>query len=226
MSVLVADVQSAFKRRYPFRTLSTNEFLGWLGDAVRYYSRWNPNIVNYEVTTVIDTARYALPSDCVMVRSVLYVSPTATGTLSMATLTSRGSVEPHNPSELVINQLNDDTGRRHAWEVWTQEGSYLVFEGGFAAAETLQVTYAALHALNALETAYETIPSEDLTLLANLVLAEVYEAEGGAHAVTPDYTEGIGQVRHHFVPANAAAQVRSLRSQLIDKYRGVAGLLA
>lgn len=226
MSVAVSDIRSSFRRRYPFGTLSSNEFFGWLEDALRFYNRYNPNVIREQIEVEAGDQRVELPEDCILVREVLYVQSLSGGTMTMSSLTSRGAVEAYNPSELLINQINAATGRRHAWEMWHQEGAYLVFESAFASAETLELTYTTSHVLNEDETAYETIPAEDGTLLANLVLAEIYESEGAAHAVTPDYVEGIGQVRHHFIPANAIEMVRRYRREVINKYRGVPGVIA
>lgn len=217
-------VQRAVNRRYPFGRMGSTEFQGWLEDAVLLYSRFNPVIKTIELATEADVAVYSLPEDCVQVLSVLYQHDLASGQLSMATLVNRGGTDPEHPSDLVISDINRQTGRRHAWELWRQEGADLVFESGFATSETLQIKYATLHEAN--EEGYPTIPAADETLVVGLVLAEIYEAEAAAAAVMPDTSEGLGRTTVHHIPGNAFKMVADFRDRLYRKYGGAPVLLA
>jgi len=220
MSVAVADVRTLFNDIYQLESLTGTQFARWLARAVRLYSRYNPAVIRDELETEVGKAIYELPDDCMMVKSVLYKPDSAANDLSLTdgALHRRRGFARNRPSELLVDQWYDQTGLVAPRETWTVESGYIIFEEGFAAVETLELIYCAEHALDEEGETYDTIPAQDIDILADLVLADILEHKAANVGATEDYAEGLERITVSNIVPNATASVESLRSGLLRKY--------
>jgi len=220
MSVAIADARTLFNEMYMIEELTSTQFERWLARAVRYYSRYNPVLVHEDLTTEVGERTYELPDDCMLVKSIMYVPDPAANEMSMESesLHRKRGVSSNRPSELLIKQVYDQTGLTMPEEVWEVEGANVVFEDGFAAIETLDIAYYALHVLDEEEEAYETIPAQDIDILVDLVMADILGHRAANMGATEDYDEGLEHIIVSKIVSNTAISVERLRSELIRRY--------
>ena len=223
MSVSVASLKSRFEQRYHVESYDDAEFLDWLENAVRFYSRYNPLIQTTDVDAVEDQADYSLPADCVMVLDALNVPDSLVGTLSLENLSDRGGLPKTDPARYFAEKMYDAVGRLVPNELWEQRGLTLAFVAPFESSdETFQVTYTAVHVLtgSAPNQVYATIPTDDFDVLVGLVMADIIESRAVEAATTEDFAEGLGRTTVHFIPGGTTNMTARLRAALTDKYTG------
>ncbi len=224
--MLISSVRLVVLDRWS-TSIDTSKFARLVASAMRYYSRWNPRVVETTLTTVADQQFYDLPSGCIGVREAYWHpsgSPYSTVWANREAIFSLRQPERYFlPSERVIEDINEEayehalTGR---WEFLSGQGQLCITPEPTVAGTEFPVVYYAEHQINAGATGYETIPDADLDILANLVLAEVIEAEVLVASVSPDYAEGLERETFRFIPSNAGQVVSDLRRSGRGKYGG------
>jgi len=133
----------------------------------------------------------------------------------------------HMPSHRVIDDINEDaawTGLRGFWEEEHAAHSVRIWPEPTGDIE-VKVRYAAGHAINVLGTAYTTIPAEDLSIIADLVMAEILRAKAVEFSVEPDYVLGQQRETKGHLVENAMRMAADLRNSVHHKY-GVNAVVA
>ncbi len=199
--MLVSSLMADVRRRYRNETISDPDLQAFIAAGVRWYSRFNPREIAYDFVTVADQATYTMPSDCLFV-TWCYWPRTGVDDLMTIALTLGETVlmgeqtEKHQPSLDVVNDINDAAFLQKfqgSWEYLSGDRTLRLDPTPGTAGITIYTHYAAAHALNTGQTAYETIPDADFDLLVSCALAEVYEARMGEAALEPDYSMGLSR---------------------------------
>lgn len=193
-----------------------------IADAVRHYSRFNPAVTTYSFETVYDNAAYELPSDFLAIRDLEYwpsgIVPGITEIVDTAITQQQSAYSYDLISEPVISSIKRSQYAKWHMGTATVEGRQLILhptptQTGLA----VTLKYAAPHKLTD-DSDYETIPEEDLSIIRDLVVADLMEARRVQAAALPDYREGLTEIRRGEVAANVASVVASLRARCSDKY--------
>ena len=223
--MLISAIRTVVRDRWA--SIGITKFARLAASAVRYYSRWNPRVVEATLTTVAGQQFYDLPSGCIGVRRAYWHpsgSPYSTVWANREAIFSLRQPERYFlPSERVIEDINDEA-YEHAlaghWEFLSGQGQLSITPEPTVAGTEIAIVYYAEHQINDGATGYDTIPDEDLDIMANLVLAQVIEAEVLAASVSPDYAEGLERQTFRFIPGNAGQVVSDLRRSVRGKYGG------
>jgi hypothetical protein len=163
---------------------------------------------------------YALPGNCVLLLDVLFQDANWTGSLQMSDLSRRRGTSKTRPSDLLIRDIEDDSGTYRAWELWEKVGGNVVFADRFGTTvETLALRYTAEHTLNPARDEIETIPSYDADLLVGLLLVEILQGIAVTAASTEDWAEGLQRETSHFIPGNIRLVITDLRRAVMAKYQ-------
>ena len=227
--MLIASIVTAVEDRYTIETIGADKMKRLIAAGVRFYSRYNPSVTVTSFDTVADQRLYDLPSDC-MQDYVITVDYWPTGGLDSA-LSAANEYEERGDapfryslySERVIDDIKQQEyieRVRGQWEIENDQIALYPVPSGSSV--EVYVTYGAGHAINEAETAYTTIPAEDLDIIRDLVVAEIIEGRRIEASVEPDYAEGLGRQTKRFIPGNVDATVKYLRRKCTDKYSGVA----
>jgi len=129
------------------------------------------------------------------------------------------------PSDRVIENINQSAHIDAILGQWEQRNETLVIypEPTATGDEDIDIVYAAYHVLNDGASGYDTIPDEDLDIMADVTLALYLRARAAEIALEPDYAEGLQRVTKRNIPGNLRDTVRELRKGLIGKYGGQGG---
>ena len=213
--------------RLTTETISQERSDRLIASAVREYSRYAPIKSSTTITTVADQEEYDLSDlNCLW---VLECQWWPAGQLFAELRSGAEQVyipsEPsryHMPSERVINDINQSALIKAMRGTWEQRNQTLVVfpTPSVASSESLEIVYAALHVLNDAETGYDTIPDEDLDIVADLATAVYLQASMSERALESDYAEGLQRVTAHFIPANLRQTIKELRQGVKDKNGG------
>ena len=229
--MLLADITAAVEDRYTIETIATVKMNRLIALAVLWYSRYNPYVAITSFDTVSEQRLYDLPDDC-MQDYVIKVDYWPTGGLSYA-LSAKYEYDPIYRrsgnyaydlySERVIADITQAEYIKRVQGQWEIENAQIaLYPVPGAGSVEVYVTYGAAHAINALATAYLTIPAEDLEIIRDLTVAEIIEGRRTEASVEPDYAEGLGRQTKRFIPGNVDATVKYLRRKCSDKYSGAA----
>ncbi len=219
MGVSVADLRERLELRYSITSYSNTQFELWLSGVLRWYSRFNPRIITTTMVSTPGQDTYALPGNCVLLIDVLYQDANWVGSLQMSDLSRRRGTSKTRPSDLLVRDIEDDSGTYRAWEMWEQEAGNVVFVDKFGTTvETIALKYTAEHTLNPARDEIETIPSYDADLIVGLLLVEILQSIAIMAASTEDWAEGLQRETSHFIPGNIRLLITSLRRAVLDKY--------
>jgi len=220
--MLVADIQTAMEDKYSLQTYSTAKTMRQIASAVRYYSRYNPYIVLYSFTTVLDQNAYDLPTGTIVVVDVLWPADEAMTVVNIGALREsmlRRPIRYDLVSEHVIEEIKADAFYTAYLGNWSLQNAQIVLvPTPGVTGQDVQLWYGKVHALNEAETAYTTIPDADLDIVASLSLAELLQQLQIEAGSQPDYAEGLGKVTHHFQSANLYSVIVELRRRVKGKY--------
>lgn len=228
--MLLTEIEQAVTDRYT-ESITTAKLDRIIAGAVRYYSRFNPLEEEITLTTVADQKEYDLialgATNCIGVREVIGSQLLTTVTEpSMLEEYYRLLKEPYRidmPSNDVIDDINNSAHiSKFAWK-WNYEkaeSKLMIYPEPSTTGSSFVVRYWASHALN--DDEYETIPDEDLELLAGVVIADLLDQQGMAAAMSPDYQEGLEKVTFNKMVENNMTFASELRGRLMRKYSGTA----
>lgn len=231
--MLASEIEDAVKQRWDTGTFGATDWNQLIPRAARFYSRYNPRMVETELTTVSDQSEYDLPAGTILVTKVLWYKGTEVSAQLLAgseafVLEPRRRL-PNMPSDDVINDINEEALLKLMqgdWEQWKGNGQLHISPTPTVAGNTIYVTYTANHVSTVSGTTYATIPDQDLDIMADLVLAYHLEKQASRHAAEPNWSLGQQRETRHHVPGNAMLMVSQLRSECISKYGGVAAVAA
>lgn len=232
--MLLATIQQAVRDSWPSQ-IPTTKLDRFIASAVRYYSRYNPRVLEGSITTVADQDEYSLSSltGLIGVQEALYLSTGSPWNDLLASSELLHVLRQPTQYNLISQRVIDDvTQQEHVratsatWEYREGNNTIQFRPEPLASGSTITITYWAAHAINGAGDAYETIPDEDLEILANLVLAKLLMASRIEAAMEPDYREGLETVTARYVPGNIALTVESLRQSCQFKYGGTAVVTA
>ena len=228
--MLLTAIREAVRDVYTTETYTDAQLDRRIASAVRFYSRWNPEIVEYEFDTVADQQYYTLPTAC-MQDYIERVEYWPTGGISME-LNAADEYAFEDPSDytydLYSERIIDDIKQQqyisrivgHYSIDNNQIALWPVPSGGDV---TVTVYYGSVHVtsgVDPLET-YATIPAEDLDIIRDLTLAQIIQGKGVEFSVEPNYAEGLQRTTKSNIPKNVNATVRALRSECQQKYTRV-----
>jgi len=223
--MLLTDIKTAVEDRYTSETLTTSKMNRFVASAVRYYQRFNPKVVDSHFHTVAETVTYAMPADCILVLDVFYFpggDPLEGAETVALSLYDIASEDLHMGSHAVIDQINTENAWRGLTGFWEEEhGQHLVRLWPEPTGDVeVKYRYAAGHALNVGSTGYDTIPAEDLEIIANLVLAEIKWQKMVENSNKDDYTLGQMSIRRGRSVENTRSVIEDLRNGVREKYGG------
>jgi len=232
--VLLTTIRTAITTdRITTETIATERLDRMIATAVREYSRYAPIIDSTFITTVADQTEYNLEAlNCLWVLSCLWwpvgqlFAELHAGAEQVYILNKPSRY--HMPSERIIDNINQSAHIHAMQGFWEQRNQTLVISPAptTAATDNLEITYAALHVLNADETGYDTIPDEDLDILADLATANYLQARMSEIALEADYAEGLQKLTVHYVPGNLRETIKVLRQGVKEKYGGTGVAIA
>jgi hypothetical protein len=217
--ITISELQDVFRVRYKLGQVTPSDFKQWLASAIRLYNGYNPLVYREVITSVAGQSEYVLSNTPSYLRLVARYDETLGDVMTLTDSDPDRMSDSERPGDWVIDVINDTLSMKDYTPLCSLSGNNLVFPSGFASAgEKIEVVYSSPHALNTGETAYETIPGEDFDILLRLTLAEMLEWDAFQMGVTPDHTEGLGQMTVRYVVPNTLASVYQLRSALYSKY--------
>jgi hypothetical protein len=223
--MLLTDIKTAVEDRYSTATLTSSKFNRFAAAAVRYYSRFAPLVKDSHFHTVAETLTYAMPTDCLLVMDVFYFpggDPLEEAETVALSLYDIPKEDYHQISHRVIDDINQESawiGLRGFWEEERPQHLVRLWPEPTGDVE-VKYRYGATHALNVTSTGYDTIPTEDLEIIADLVLAEILRQKQIERSEKDDYTLGQMSIRRGRSVENIQATVDELRSSVARKYGG------
>lgn len=234
--MLLTTIRQAVSDRWP-DTVDTDKCNRLIAAAVRYYSRFNPRILELTVTTVTAQKEYGLvalgATGIIGVQDVLWF-PAGEASNEMRAVEEyyRLLREPPiyaMPSQAVIDDINESAhiarlGGKYRYE--EAEANLIIYPEPTVSGSTFLVRYYATHALNQGATGYDTIPDADLDLLTALVIADLLDDKGNAAAFSPDYQEGLEKVSYGKVSGATTMRAEELRGRVAFKYGGTSVAVA
>jgi hypothetical protein len=204
------------KRRYTRESLAGSAWDDLLSRAVAEYSRWNP----HEATTILETSPtvtdYALEG-CLLVREAY-----RSGGLTISGPWGSGELNKSMPSLTLIDEINaDHLARRRElrWEWLAGNGVLRLTQPG----GSVTVRYATVHQAEAGE--YATIPEEDLDIVVDLLLYELYGDRGFEMGLEANYVAGLEREDFSDIQANVAQVRAALLERAQGKYGGTGGVI-
>lgn len=224
--MLLSTIREAVIDRFTTETIETERLNRFIASAVREYSRFNPRILGATMTTIADQATYDLPDACLWVIECYWwpigelFAELRAGAEQAYVITKPSRL--HMPSERIIDDINQEAHISRLLGHWEQRNDTIVVfpEPTAAADEDLEIVYAAEHVINVGGTGYDTIPDEDLDIIADVTLASYLQARSTEVVLEADYAEGLQRVTKRFIPGNIRATINELRSAMLGKYGG------
>lgn len=223
--MLIADIKRLVQYRVGVKPSA--QFNDYLAAAVTEYSRWNPRILEGTIATIANTSLYSLATFTGLsgIKEVRYFEGYTVG--SEVHLTQENVHLASNPerrylwSQRIIEDIEENESVKAAkgYAYYRQATNQLKLANLPAAGgDTITIYYYAPHVLNTGGTGYDTIPSEDLNIIRDLVLAEFYQDDSFDAALQPDYKEGQESETFSKVSGNVAGVVDRLRASVAIKY--------
>lgn len=178
--------------------------------AIRFYSRFNPNIVRTTVSLVDGTDMYSLPDDFLL--------------LDWFDWEPEGETTVSTPD---TSEVWEPVYNRIAWEATAARktpfvrvvGGKLVLDPVPDTDEDVDMSYFALHMAN-VDGDYDTVPTVDDDIVLKLALAELVLRRVPQITLSPNVTEGLLQLEFDSLPMNSARVASILRRSVKDKYGG------
>lgn len=223
----LADIYTAVRDRLTTESFTTSQLNKMIAAGVRDYSRWNPVMVDYAFETVAGDNEYVLPANCLFVVDCWWfpggglLDEEEMYVLSPGTVLSLSNY--NFPSHQVIDDINQEAANRISRGHWESEkGSRVIklFPEPDSAGIEVDIRYASPHVLNGAADGYDTIPDEDLEILADLVVARHLETRAAEMALEPDYQLAMQRETFRSVPRNALLVAEQLRQGVRQKYGG------
>lgn len=209
----VETIVARAKRRYTRESLAGTAWEDLVSRAVAEYSRWNPCDATATLETTADQSDYPLEG-CLAVRHVFGAQ--------WMTVPGYRELKKTMPSLALIDDINADAlAHRTAlrWEWRTGSRVLRLFPPG----GTVTVEYLAGHEVE--EGEYATIPDEDLDIVVDLLLYELYGDRGFEVALEPNYTAGLEREEFGSIQANVALVRAQLLERVQGKYGGTGGVV-
>lgn len=230
--MLLTTIRTAFTDRFTSETVDQSRLTRLIASAVSEYSRYNPRLRSTTLSTVADQVEYNLPSDCLWVLEC-YWWPMGEMFAELRAGAEQAYILQHPSryhmvSDRVIDDINQSEHIQRTIARWEQRNKILVLgaEPSAGGTDDIALVYAAKHEINAGSTGYDTLPDEDLAIMADLTLSIYLQSRSAELALEPDWAEGLQRVTHHFASANLQAVIVQLRQALEGKYGGsVMGLV-
>ena len=207
-----------------------------IASAVRFYSRFNPRVLELTVTTVANQKEYDLVT--LGATGILGIQKVLWYPLGSTSNDMRSSEEYYRllneparydmPSHMVIDDINQSahiTNYSGSYRYEEAEGHLTIFPEPVTAGGTFLVRYYASHVITG-TTSYATIPDADLDLIAFVVIADLLDGKSFAAAGSPDYTEGLEKVSFSKMVDGSAMRAEELRGRVALKYGSFAAVLA
>jgi hypothetical protein len=223
--MLLTEIKTAVTDRYTIETITSGRLERFIAAGVRYYSRWNPLVKDSHFHTVAEQLTYTVATDCILVLEVYYFpggDPLEEAETVALSLYDTPAEDRHMGSHAVIDQINTENAWRGLTGFWEEERAdhrVRLWPEPTGDVE-VKYRYAAGHALNVGGTGYDTIPAEDLEIIANLTLAEILWQKSIERSTQPDYTLGQMSIRRGRSVENTSAVVAELRNGVREKYGG------
>jgi len=203
----------------------------FIAAAVRYYSRYNP-VVEIEIIPIEDGEQlYDWPDDARGIRSIEWwpVGDPEAMFITEPDMLPFPPVLPHQPSLDVIRAINRAATAKRLRGGYKIVGKQIwLTQVPSLESSDIRVVYTMNHEFSeAIEgggeippsaEGYLTIPDEDLDIIRDLTLSEIYSARGHEDMMEPDYTEGMMAIRHRSNPSSIRETVRSFRESVEQKY--------
>lgn len=168
----------------------------FVAEAVEVYSDYNPHRMAASLTTVAQQEYYALPSDCVRLLRVQWYTTFAPLFPNQAPFYFYDYNDPSlvYVRDQLMKNFNEIT--RTSWAEVNYPYSYMngrylrLFPMPTNAGDQVLISYEGLHPLNALGTAYDTIPDRHMDILVKLTEARVYRRRASRLTSSPDLQAG------------------------------------
>jgi len=225
--MLLTAIREAVRDVYTTETFTDDQLDRRIANAVSWYSRWNPEIVEYAFDTVADQQYYTLPAAC-MQNYIERVEYWPSGGISLE-LNAADEYAFEYPSEytydLYSERIMDDIKQqqyiRRIIGYYSIDNNQICLRPVPSDSDTeVTIYYGAVHVtsgVGVLET-YATIPAEDLGVIRDLTLADIIQGKGVMFSVEPNYAEGLQRTTKSNIPKNVEATVRTLRAECQQKY--------
>jgi hypothetical protein len=217
----INDIQQAVQDVFEAAADDPAKLERLIAAAVRYYNRWNPLVRDTTLTTVSGQETYACPDGCTgIVKCVWWPKGEPLYTYTGITAASDIPTKYRRilPTERMIDEINRDFERRSGqgyYEYRANQNELILSPPPSIDGQTIYLTYRSPHALNEDGTGYDTIPEEDLSLLRDLTLAEMLQAQQVDSAT--DIAWAIGLVQE-----TPQARLPALRLAIKEYRLGVA----
>jgi hypothetical protein len=199
-----------------YRTSGTTEeqLASHIAAGIRYYSQFNPNLVEDELDLVAEQAIYALPSGVMRVKRIDWWPWGQKKSPADLRRYEDLVMHPHGEGFSVISR-DEIESRRCRWET---EGTNLIIAPTPIADESVAIVYAYGHDFDASTQAYDTIPAEDDWLVANCALADYMTAAMSMQVVLPDFSEGMTSIRRGNISRSVPTVIQDLYKPLWERY--------
>lgn len=221
--MLITTIIARAKRRYTRESLTSMQWEDLIARGVMEYSGWNP-VLTQTTITCTGAQDYDLPADCLGVRAVHYE---ARQTVMSSEGTYAEGLVKREPSLGLIEDINDAEWRDQLDPRWEYlPGLKQLRLSPIPTSGTVYVEYYAEHALNDAADGYDTIPDEDLDILVDLMLYEVYGDRGLELALEPNYTAGMEREDFSHIQASIAQARDALLVRVRGKYGGTGAVWA
>ncbi len=220
--MLIATIQTAMTDRYSLETPIDAKSKRQIASAVRFYSRYNPYVVLWEFTTTLNVNAYDLPAGATIIVDVLWPADEALTVVNVGAIREsllRRPVRYDLVSERVIEEIKADSFYSAFLGNWRRQNAQVILiPTPGVTGQDVQLWYGKDHATNEAGLGYDTIPDEDLDIIADLAVVEILVQKQIEVATEPDYREGLGSLTKHYVPGNVAATINNLRRGVRGKY--------
>jgi hypothetical protein len=223
--MLLTDIRTAVRDRLTTEDFTTTQLGKMIAAGVTEYSRWNPVMVDDDFDTVAEQNEYDLPDDCLFVADCWWFPGGDIWDEDEAiTPASAASLNDYNfPSHQVIDDINQEAANRVARGQWESErGSRVIklFPEPGESGLDVDFRYASPHVLNVGGTGYDTVPTEDLEILVDLIMARHLETRGMEASLEPDYQLAMQRETFRNIPKNTLMFAEQLREKVRQKYGG------
>ena len=217
--------QVVIEDRITTETIAQVRLDRFIANAVMQYSRYNPVITAVTLSTVADQAIYDLSAYNVLMILDCFWWPGGTITAELLSGSEQAFVAPdpvvyHQPSNRLINNINQSAqikGLRGTWEQRNQ--TVVVYPTPTIDGDNnLEVIIGAQHILNVTYSCYDTIPADDLDIIADLATASYLSARASEMALEPDYKEGLQSITRHYAVSSIREAIEMLSHGVIAKY--------
>ena len=221
----LTTIRQAFTDRFTTEIVAEAKLDRFIAAAIRQYSRYNPVVTKVTLSTVAEQAIYDLSAYNVLMVLDCFWWPGGNITAELLSGSEQAFVAPdpvayHQPSNRLINDINQSAQVKSLRGTWEQRNQTIMLypEPTIAGTNDLTVIIGALHILNITYSRYETIPDEDLDIIADLTIANYIVSRASELALEPDYQEGLQRMTRHFAVSNIRSAIEMLEHGVVAKY--------